>query len=62
MDASLDEHGREAKRPRQEGEFGHRWVWGLLAAGQVAQVLVFKRQTWPGVCHLLSSDVKAAQS
>lgn len=23
MDASLDEHGREAKRARQEGEFGH---------------------------------------
>jgi hypothetical protein len=38
MDATLDEHGPEAKRQRQEGEFGHRWVWGLLPAAQVALV------------------------
>jgi hypothetical protein len=38
MDASLDEHGREAKRPRQEGEFGHRLVWGLLPAGHAVVV------------------------
>ncbi|KAF6256146.1 hypothetical protein COO60DRAFT_1531116 [Scenedesmus sp. NREL 46B-D3] len=39
MDASLEEQGREAKRPRQEGEFGHsddHFTAQHVAVGQMA--------------------------